>query len=289
MLRREALALLWAGATRAGLDRFFGSGLGSTILRGTALLVSVPKRQLVAQHRAATAGSTLAPPGSLLKPFVLSALLDSGKLGPRDSFLCPGKLAIGNRNLSCVHPPLARPLGIADALAYSCNCFVAHFAQRFGPGELRSSLERMGLASRSGLLPTEVPGRIQPATDADATQLQSLGEWGVLLTAAGVAAAYRNLALVSIRAEMQPILEGLEGAVEFGTAQRARIPGLRVAGKTGSARAADGASIAWFAGFAPSRAPEVAVSVMLQGRSGGADAAPIAGRILEAWRAGRLA
>jgi cell division protein FtsI/penicillin-binding protein 2 len=46
--------------------------------------------------------------------------------------------------------------------------------------------------------------------------------------------------------------------------------------------------IAWFAGFAPSREPSAVVTVMLQGRSGGADAAPVAGRILEAHLAGRL-
>jgi cell division protein FtsI/penicillin-binding protein 2 len=49
--------------------------------------------------------------------------------------------------------------------------------------------------------------------------------------------------------------------------------------------------VAWFAGFAPSgqgAPPRVVVTVMLQGRSGGADAAPVAGRILAAWQAGRL-
>jgi cell division protein FtsI/penicillin-binding protein 2 len=38
----------------------------------------------------------------------------------------------------------------------------------------------------------------------------------------------------------------------------------------------------------PSRAPEVVVTVMLPGHSGGSDAAPIAGEILEAYRAKRL-
>jgi cell division protein FtsI/penicillin-binding protein 2 len=96
--------------------------------------------------------------------------------------------------------------------------------------------------------------------------------------------AYRRLAL----AATEPIRSGLEGAVEFGTAQQARMNGVRVAGKTGSVRASDGAMIAWFAGFAPSRAPKAVVTVMLQGRSGGGDAAPLGGRILGAHLAGRL-
>jgi len=84
---------------------------------------------------------------------------------------------------------------------------------------------------------------------------------------------------------MTPVLAGMEDAVEFGTGQHARVSGTKVVGKTGSVRAADGAHLAWFAGFVPSVAPRYVVTVLLQGRSGGADAAPIAGRVLEAaWR-----
>ena len=134
----------------------------------------------------------------------------------------------------------------------------------------------------------EVSGRISPAAGAEANQLQALGEAPLLVTAAGLAAGYRTLALSAGRSEMGQVIEGLEGAVEYGTAQLARAKGVRVAGKTGSVRTASGARIAWFAGFAPSRAPEVVATVMLQGRSGGADAAPVAGRIFEAWRSGRF-
>ena len=91
--------------------------------------------------------------------------------------------------------------------------------------------------------------------------------------------AYRGLALQAGRAEMQPVVAGMEGAVEYGTAQRAGVSGVKVAGKTGSVRTEAGAPIAWFAGFVPSRAPEVVVTVMLQGHSGGSDAAPVAGRV----------
>jgi cell division protein FtsI/penicillin-binding protein 2 len=122
----------------------------------------------------------------------------------------------------------------------------------------------------------------------DRVRLQALGEDGVLVTPAGLANAYRNLARSASTPEMAPILAGLEGAVDFGTAQLAKVPGLAVAGKTGSVLAPDGAHIAWFAGFAPSRSPEVVVTVMVQGRSGGGDAAPIAGQILEAYRAGKI-
>jgi cell division protein FtsI/penicillin-binding protein 2 len=83
---------------------------------------------------------------------------------------------------------------------------------------------------------------------------------------------------------MQPILAGMEGAVEFGTAQLARVSSAKMAGKTGSVPGPH----AWFAGFLPSRSPELVVTVLASGSSGGSDAAPVAARIVDAWRAGRL-
>jgi cell division protein FtsI/penicillin-binding protein 2 len=81
----------------------------------------------------------------------------------------------------------------------------------------------------------------------------------------------------------------LEEAVDFGTAQFAKVPGMKIAGKTGSTRRpATGEFIAWFAGFTPSRSPEKVVVVMLAGHSGGADAAPVAAQVLSDSRRGRL-
>ena len=70
-----------------------------------------------------------------------------------------------------------------------------------------------------------------------------------------------------------------------GTGGRARIEGVEVAGKTGSAQAmTQGKSdtIAWFACFAPFNNPKYAIAVMVQGgKGGGAVAAPVANRIME--------
>jgi cell division protein FtsI/penicillin-binding protein 2 len=252
---------------------------------GAALLVDVRARRLIAAHNPTLAGESLLPPGSTLKPFVLASLMAAGKLRADESFPCPGKLTIAGHSLDCSHPRLAEPMRPRTALAYSCNCFVAQMAARFGSGDLARELERAGFRSPSGLLgPREVSGRLRNAATPDATKLQALGEEGVAITLAELALGYRQLALRADR----PVLEGLEDAVAYGTAQRARIQGATVAGKTGSVRTGAGVSMAWFAGFVPSRAPEVVVAVVLQGYSGGSDAAPVGGRILEAWRAGKL-
>ncbi len=272
-----------AGARRANFDRLVEPA------QGTALLVDVRTRKPIAIHGAAAAGAQLAPPGSTIKPFVLAALLRSGKLSPGESFPCPGRLRIGARSFDCSHPRVNGAIQVRTALAYSCNCFVAHFAERFEPGELAGNLERAGLGAVTGWMgAAEATGRIPAAAGGEANQLQALGEEPLLITAAELAMGYRTIALSAERPEMRPVVVGLEDAVEYGTAQLARVAGMKAAGKTGSVRTQSGARIAWFAGFAPSRGAEVVVTVMLQGRSGGSDAAPIAARILEAWRTGRI-
>src|SRR4029079_3115092 len=96
------------------------------------------------------------------------------------------------------------------------------------------------------------------------------------------------------------LLEGMEGCTTYGTANiltrfaSERIPGVRIAGKTGTAqkRVKQGDKIgninyAWFICFAPLENPEIAVAVMLEGDTigesygGGMNAAPVANRILK--------
>lgn len=270
--RRLALASLIstggfaAARTSARLDRFFEGS------EGAAILLDVRTRRLVGVHSPDTARKFLAPPGSTLKPFVLAAQLRNGRITEAESFVCTGRLRIGGRSFDCMHPRLDAPVRIDTALAYSCNNFAAHVAERFASGELARELLRSGFHAA------------RPAMDLNSTRLQALGEDRILVTAAELASAYRWLALNC----PPPILAGVEGAVEYGTAQRAQVPGIKVAGKTGSTRTADGAFIAWFAGWMPSRAPETVIAVTLQGRSGGADAAPVAGKIFAAYRAGRI-
>ena len=63
----------------------------------------------------------------------------------------------------------------------------------------------------------------------------------------------------------------------------AKIPGVNVAGKTGSAENPSGAPHGWFVGFAPAEAPTVAVAILLENSPrGGEDAAPLGGRVMQA-------
>jgi len=279
MLRRNAIGVLLGGLARGGakgLERFFDSA------RASAVLVDARERRLVASG--GFAGRAIEPPGSAVKPLVIAALIESGRLKANEAFPCPRRLRIGGRSFDCIHPEIATPVGIDVALAYSCNCFVARVAERFERGELARELERFGLGSATGWFGDEAVGHVRALVNPDEQRMQALGEMGVEVTAAGMAMAYRRLAIKTDAA----VLKGMREAVEFGTAQNARVAQVEVAGKTGSAMNREGEPVAWFAGFVPASEPRAVVVVMTPGGSGGADAAPVARRILEAYVAGAL-
>lgn len=80
------------------------------------------------------------------------------------------------------------------------------------------------------------------------------------------------------------VRRGLERVVstETGTGRLARVPGVSVAGKTGTAQVPQGASHAWFCGYAPAQSPRYAFVVFLEhGGKGGVRAAQVAGRMVE--------
>jgi cell division protein FtsI/penicillin-binding protein 2 len=84
---------------------------------------------------------------------------------------------------------------------------------------------------------------------------------------------------------LAPLFAGLEAGTEYGTGQLAQPDGLRVAGKTGTARARTGTwTHGWFVGYAPADKPAIAVVVFLEHGRGGADAAPLAREIFAAWQ-----
>lgn len=77
-------------------------------------------------------------------------------------------------------------------------------------------------------------------------------------------------------------IHAMEETVAHGTGKRCAIPGIRIAGKTGSAQASRGATHGWFIAFAPVENPTIAVACIVErGESGAAAAAPICKSILE--------
>lgn len=75
----------------------------------------------------------------------------------------------------------------------------------------------------------------------------------------------------------------LYGVVEHGTAANAKVPGITIAGKTGSAEHQKGEKThGWFVGYAPVDHPKIAICVLVEAAGhGGVVAAPLAGRLIQ--------
>ncbi|MBA3267432.1 MAG: penicillin-binding protein 2 [Acidimicrobiia bacterium] len=213
---------------------------------------------------------------------------------------------------------------LPEALRVSCNTSFAQLGLDLGAQNLESGSQAFGFtkvppidlpfAAASTFPPTALLARDKPALaksaigqqDVAATPLQ------MALVAAGIAndgVVMTPHVMGEIRDSEGRVVETYEpepwttavpadvanttrdmmvGVVEGGTGVLAQIPGVAVAGKTGTAQTGRDTSHVWFIAFAPADDPKVAVAVVLQDQpnvneaTGGTLAAPIAKAVIEA-------
>lgn len=143
----------------------------------------------------------------------------------------------------------------------------------YGQGELLVSPLQMALvAAAIGM------GGVMP-TPHYATEVRDAEGRAIRVIAPGPSGQVVNPE--TARALTTMLVDSVSGPGAFAFA--ARIPGVNVAGKTGSAENPAGAPHGWFVGFAPAEAPTVAVAILIENSPrGGEDAAPLGGRVLQA-------
>jgi penicillin-binding protein 2 len=103
--------------------------------------------------------------------------------------------------------------------------------------------------------------------------------------------AYQTRLIPLAPSTWEVVREGMRRVVEEpgGTGSMARIQGIHVAGKTGTAENPHGKDHAWFVGFAPLENPTIAICVLIENAGfGGTAAAPVAGLCMERYLYGRL-
>ena len=142
----------------------------------------------------------------------------------------------------------------------------------YGQGELLTSPLQMALVAaaigRGGVMPT--PHYALEVRDSSGNTIRTI--------APGASGVVRPDTAAKITQYLVGAVEG-PGAFAFG----AKISGIHVAGKTGTAENPAGPPHGWFIGFAPAENPVVAVAVIIENAGqGGVDAAPLAGRVMQA-------
>ena len=232
---------------------------------GAIVVMAVESGETLASRNLEFAGKQLMQPGSTLKPFVLMALLDSGKLDPKQRLICRRPLRIGGMRLDCSHTEQVTQLDADDVIAYSCNSYVAEDSLDLDGSELVQALWRTGLDSFTGLTKSESAGNMDRPATHEQLQLIALGARCIEVTPLELLAAYCNLALRRHAANVSPygpIFEGLEHAVAYGTAHAAYVDGMKVAGEMGTAAAAGRAQThGVFAGYTPADRPEITIII----------------------------
>ncbi|MCC2333939.1 peptidoglycan D,D-transpeptidase FtsI family protein [Cellulomonas wangsupingiae] len=277
-----------------------------------------PLRSKVIQERFA--------PGSTFKLVTAAAALESGSYTSETLVPSPVELplpqtsaTIGNFGGSSCG---GEQVTLADALRISCNTAFASLGMTLGEDAMREQSERFGFLDPDLTVPMEVvesvfPSDLDPAMlaqsaigqrDVQATPLQmamvssAIANGGRLMTpylvdtvrAADLTVVSRTRPQVYSDAvsasTASQLTQMMVGVVESGSGRSARIDGVQVAGKTGTAQTTEGqAPHAWFTAFAPADAPRVAVAVIVENggnlgneATGGAVAAPIARAVIEA-------
>jgi cell division protein FtsI/penicillin-binding protein 2 len=247
------------------------------------VVLDIASGRLLAARQLSKAARTLAAPGSTLKPLVLFQLVAAGRWNAASRVACDRKLVIDGHRLACTHPP-APPFDSREALTWSCNTYFAAVARALAQGDLGRLLRPTGLLGSTGLAPAEATAEFREPQSTNDRQLALLGVDGVSITPLELAVAYRWLALeLAAHPETEAarvVSAGLADSASFGMAGAARLGGVAVLGKTGTA---DGIrstqSHGWFAGLAPAIKPKVVIVVYLPaGR--GADAAHVVGELL---------
>jgi penicillin-binding protein 2 len=276
------------------------------------------------------AAQGLYPPGSTFKLITAIAGLRAGTIRPDSQTVCTGYFQVGGRLFPCHNRNGHGEVDLRGAIRQSCNVFFYEHGLQTGAENIAAEARRFGLDHRSGIeLPFETGAMIVP--DADWKRRNRNEAWfpgdtanyaigqGFLRTtplqiAAEVASFARGETLtvptilhqpgrsptggepaqpLNLRAEYyQAIVEGMEQVVQIGTGRLARVPGVRVAGKSGTAQVTErgvNLELAWFVAFAPIEKPEIAVAVILEGTepdgafAGGRIAAPVMQEVLQAY------
>lgn len=271
-------------------------------------------------------GGNMNPPGSVFKLVVVAAALESGRYTPESEFPNPATLTLPGTSTTIKNTEGGTCGGgatvtLATALRLSCNIPFAELGQELGDRAIREQAQKFGFNSTFAV-PTESTASVYPRVLDDAqTMMSAFGQYDVRATPlqmALVSSAIANGGKVmnptlveAITTSDLSVLKGFNASmysqaispetattmtqmmvngVNNGAASNARINGVDVAGKTGTAQ--NGSSdpyTLWFTGFAPANQPQYAITVLVEngggmGQTGYGNliAAPIAKKVLEA-------
>ncbi|RFU21053.1 peptidoglycan D,D-transpeptidase FtsI family protein [Geodermatophilus marinus] len=264
------------------------------------------------------------PPGSVFKVVVSAAALAEGYT-PDSVIPAPQTLTLPGtstelENFGGSACSSSGEQSLIDALTISCNTAFAQLGIDLGEDRVREMAEAFGMDGDGREIPLAVaPSSIGDIEGDAQLGVSSIGQQDVRMTplqAAMIASAVANDGTLmepylvdqvrapdlSVIDQTDPeelgepvtpevadqLTEMMVSVVTEGSGRRAQVPGVQVAGKTGTAENA-GPDHNWFIGFAPADDPQIAVAVFVAngGGTGGDTSAPIARQVISTYLEGQ--
>jgi penicillin-binding protein A len=257
------------------------------------------------------------PPGSTFKIVTTAAALEAHAVKPATEFPISTAATIDGVELQNANGEYCGGT-FRNSFAHSCNSVFAPLGVKVGAAGLVDAAERFGW-NGAPTVPGEVPSTLPPAADIK-TPLEvgstAIGQYRTLATPLQMASVAQTIAshgvrhlptlalgdsTLSVRVVRRKIARTIQSlmidVVAYGTGTAAALPGVKVAGKTGTAELEDTRdpetgetkpsdplnTDAWFTAYAPVGNPKIVVAVMLvRAGAGGATAAPAARIVLDA-------
>ena len=274
-------------------------------------------------------------PGSTFKPLMALAALETGTVDENFTVRCGGGASFYGRYFRCWQKGGHGTVNLHKAIMQSCDVYFYTVGNKMGIDNIAKFAEMAGLGEKTGIdLPHEAEG-VVPSTKwkirnfrqkwyAGETISVSIGQGALTVTPLQLARAIGGIATGGVWQRPHLLLDpshgdsGNRGAVNLdnivkvidgmyavvneggGTGMRARIPGLDVCGKTGTAQLASNDLLkgtaagramkdnAWFVGFAPRQTPEIVVVALFEGGEHGNLAAPIVADVIKSYFDKRL-
>jgi len=301
-------------AVRSTIDSRIQAAAVTALAGRLGGIAAIDTRSGEVRALAGIAFSAPQPPGSVFKIVTTAAALEERKVKLSDKFPVESRALIDGVTLENANGELCGGT-FAQSFAHSCNSVFAPLGVKVGSKKLVETAERFGWNEKQDL-----PGAktsTLPDTGAIVSPLEigstAIGQFKVLATPLQMASVAQTVANDGVR--LRPTLatdtepkpervisrkvastleELMIGVVGFGTGTAAAIPGVKVAGKTGTAeledtRTEEGETApsdpnntdAWFTSFAPAGKPKIAVAALfVRNGAGGAVAAPAAKTVL---------
>jgi cell division protein FtsI/penicillin-binding protein 2 len=303
-----------AKAVRSTIDTRIQSAAVTALAGRLGGIAAIDTRTGHVRALAGIAFSAPQPPGSVFKIVTTAAALEEKKVKLSDEFAVESRALIDGVTLENANGELCGGT-FAQSFAKSCNSVFAPLGVKVGSKKLVETAERFGW-NKKPRLPGEKASTL-PDSGGIASPLEigstAIGQFKVLATPLQMASVAQIVANDGVRLaptlepDVRPrpervisakiastIEELMIGVVGFGTGTAAAIPGVKVAGKTGTAeledtRTAEGETEpsdpnntdAWFTSFAPAGKPKIAVAALfVRNGAGGAVAAPAAKTVL---------